>query len=57
MKKHIYLYSSGFLKIKVPTEEKMKDQTQVVDILDQTRIHPESYLFAHKVARDVIYVG
>lgn len=47
-----HLSAIGFLKIK-----KHNDQKGPYDVLDQTRIHPESYLLAHKVARDVIYEG
>jgi len=43
------------LKIRVPREE--LDVKGNYDILDQTRISPESYMLAHKVARDIIYEG
>lgn len=53
--KQCHLSSIAFLKIKIPPEE--VEQKQPYDILDQTRIHPESYMLAHKVAKDIIYEG
>lgn len=50
-----HLSAIAFLKIRIPPEE--AEQKQQFDILDQTRIHPESYMVAHKVGRDVKYEG
>lgn len=41
-----------FLKIRIPPGEETKNM--VLDILDQTRIHQQSYVLALKVASDVI---
>ncbi|CDW91618.1 transcription elongation factor spt6 [Stylonychia lemnae] len=48
--KCLYL-SSGFIKIRCNEEERQ------CDVLDQTRIHPESYLQAHKIAKDLVFKG
>jgi transcription elongation factor SPT6 len=50
--KNVFISAIAFLKIKVPPEEHEKNQ--IVDLLDQTRIHLESYTMAIKVACDVL---
>ena len=45
----------GFIKIRVHDDHLTKDA--VIDLLEQTRIHPESYAMAHKIARDVVFDG
>lgn len=54
MNKNCLISSIAFLKIRLPPEEIDKGG-QAFDLLDQTRIHFESYSMALKVATDVIY--
>lgn len=53
--KQCHLSAIAFLKIRIPLE--VAEEKQAYDILDQTRIHPESNMLAHKVAKDIIYEG
>ena len=53
--KQCHLSAIAFLKVKIPVEE--LEHKQTFDILDQTRIHPESYMLAHKVAKDIMFEG
>ena len=55
----VYHFSAiGFLKIKVGEGQGGSGEGKVLyDILDQTRVHPESYMLAHKVANDIINDG
>ena len=41
--KRCHTSSIGFIKIRVPTENKKNIQPKAIDYLDQTRIHPSSY--------------
>lgn len=48
----------GFIKIRLPALEhggKGAGVVQQVDLLDQTRIHPENYHLALKIANDIEY--
>jgi transcription elongation factor SPT6 len=47
MKKKVFTNSSGFLRIKRNKKENILD----IDPLDSTRIHPENYPLAYKVAK------
>ena len=47
--KSCYISSIAFMKVKIPPEDQ---GSQVIDILDMTRIHIESYRLATKVACD-----
>ncbi len=53
--KHCYNSAQAFLKIRLPAEEKNRDQQIGYDILDQTRIHRENYKLASKIASDLIF--
>ena len=50
MEKTVYINSIGFIKI---NESESMDQDQF-DILDTTRIHPENYVLAKKIAKDAL---
>ncbi len=51
MPKSCYISSIAFMKVKIPPEDQ---SSQVIDILDMTRIHIESYRVATKVACDAL---
>ena len=42
----------SFLKIRMPSDE-VNAKQQTFDVLDQTRIHPQQYNLAHKIACDI----
>ncbi len=44
--------ATAFLKIRVPDEDLSSTSSSNFFILDQTRIHHESYKLAIKIARD-----
>lgn len=58
----MYINCIGFLKIKDRNYHKNEDDedespehsTSEKDILDQTRIHPENYVLAKKIAKDAV---
>jgi transcription elongation factor SPT6 len=48
MGKTVYINAIGFIKVvKNPSDEEQ-------DILDSTRIHPENYVLAKKIAKDAL---
>ena len=47
----VYFSANGFLKIRIPKEE-MGGVNQTYDVLDQTRIHHESYRTTYMIAKD-----
>ena len=52
--KSCYISSIAFMKVKIPPEDQ---GSQVIDILDMTRIHIESYRLSTKVACDALDGG
>lgn len=52
--KNCYISSIAFMKIRHPSEDQ---SFQVLDVLDSTRIHIESYRLAIKVACDALMEG
>ena len=50
MEKTLYINSIGFMKI---SENSIIDKEEF-DILDTTRIHPENYVLAKKIAKDAL---
>jgi transcription elongation factor SPT6 len=50
MEKTVYINSIGFIKI---NENNVQDKEEF-DILDTTRIHPENYVLAKKIAKDAL---
>lgn len=49
----MYISASAFLKIKIPSDERLDQQPY--DVLDQTRIHHESYKLALQIADDACH--
>ena len=58
LKHQVYMSAVPFLKIRVPTEDFVAvAHAHKCDILDQTRIHHESYKLAMKIATDACAEG
>lgn len=47
----VYFSANGFLKIRIPKEDIM-GMSHTYDVLDQTRIHHESYRTTYMIAKD-----
>lgn len=47
----MYFSANGFLKIRIPKED-LQGLAAAYDVLDQTRIHHESYRTTYMIAKD-----
>ena len=48
----VYFSANGFLKIRIPKEDMPSGVNNTYDVLDQTRIHHESYRTTYMIAKD-----
>ena len=48
----VYFSANGFLKIRIPKEDISSGINHTYDVLDQTRIHHESYRTTYMIAKD-----
>ena len=48
----VYFSANGFLKIRIPKEDISSGVNHTYDVLDQTRIHHESYRTTYMIAKD-----
>lgn len=47
----------AFFKFRLPYGERSKVMQEAIDVMDQTRIHPESYAVTYKFAKDALMEG
>lgn len=53
LSKKVFVNAVGFLRVR--RSGLAASSSQFIDLLDDTRIHPESYILAQELAKDVVY--